>query len=261
MGSELPKNCLPTRLFLLVAAVAVIAWFYVSFPSLRAENSVARIGAGIRASEAYKPEILASAARRVEEDANLTRRAAGRSVLALIQLRQFENALAAGETTNIDQAAAELSEAIDAALSLAPADPFLWLARFWIQNTRLGFRNEHVSLLRASYELGPHEGWIATKRARIALTLASELSADLRRRAVDEFVDLVRWGLVIDAAAVAERLDQPLRQELFNHLNAVRLEQRRAFAQLWYRRDLDGIVVPGVDPPPTLRLPALPPGY
>jgi hypothetical protein len=113
-----------------------------------------------------------------------------------------------------------------------------------------------------SYELGPYEGWVAVKRCPIALTAFSALPRDLAERAISEFVGLVHWGLDSDAADIALGPGRPLRSVLFPRLKGLKYDQRRAFANLIYRRDVDDVLVPGVAPP-SVKIPApvLPPDF
>ncbi len=113
-----------------------------------------------------------------------------------------------------------------------------------------------------SYEQGPYEGWISVKRNRTALAILSILPRDLADRAIAEFVALVRWGFSIDAAEIAARLDRPRRELLFARLKDVKIEQRRQLADALYKREVDDVLVPGIEPPSQpSQMPILPPGY
>ena len=79
--------------------------------------------------------------------------------------------------------------------------------------------------------------------------------------AISEFVNLVRWGIAEEAADIAAGPGLPLRSFLFPRLRDLKLDQRRSFAQAIYRRELDDVLVPGIDPPkPQIPMPVLPPG-
>jgi hypothetical protein len=251
-----------TRLLLIIAGAMASAWAVATFPVFRSENLISSVARGVRAGDIYKPEILAAAEARIQNDRNLTQRSSGLSNAVLVRLRRTEDAINAGDQDIIDRNLELLSQIIDQSLADAPNDPFLWLVWFWLDNVRTGLRPEHLRFLRASYEFGPYEGWVALKRNRFALAIFSVLPSDLGDQAIAEFVDLVRWGLASEAADIAAGLARPVREILFARLKDVKIDQRRRFAQLWYRRDLDEMVVPGIEPPQQpIRLPVVPPGY
>src|SRR6185312_11066251 len=141
------------------------------------------------------PDVLNDLAARLTapDAAPLTSRTLGRA--AIVHLRQAELAFATDNRRAIDARLATLSGAIDDALANAPSDPFLWLVRFWLDNTRNGFDASHLRELRMSYALGPNEGWIAVKRSRLALAAFPGLTPTLADSAVAEFSGLVRSHL------------------------------------------------------------------
>jgi hypothetical protein len=123
-------------------------------------------------------------------------------------------------------------------------------------------RPDNLLFLRMSYDLGPYEGWIAIKRNRVALAAFAALTSDLAERAISEFVGLVRWGLISEAADIAAGTAPPLRRVLFARLKDLSYEQRRVFASTIYRREIDDVPVPGIAPPTNqIPLPVLPPDF
>jgi hypothetical protein len=250
------------QLLLVLAGGLAITWATLCLPSFRTQTFVSAVGRGIQNGEVYKAQILVAAESRVRDIPAFLMRPGAVNDLALIRLRMTEDAFTAGDRDAIDRNIEKLAVAVDGALSAAPTDPYLWLVKFWTENTRLGFTTQNLRFLRASYELGPHEGWVASRRGRLAIAMLPMLPPDLKKLATDEFVDLVKWGLASEAVDIAARVDEPVRKALFLRLKDVKIEERRRFAQLWYRRDLDSLTIPGVEPPPPpFRLPIIPPGF
>jgi hypothetical protein len=239
-----------------------MAWALAVFPVFWSENTVIDVARAVTAGEAFKPEILAAVEARTETNSGSKLRSSVLSKAAVIRLRQAENAIHADDTELTDQSIESLSRIVDESLLAAPSDPFLWLVRFWLDNTRSGLRPENLRFLRMSYNLGRYEGWIAVKRSRIAFAVFPVLPSDLAELAISEFVGLVRWGLVSEAAEIAAGPALPLRGILFPRLKELKVEQRRRFASVWYQRELDDVLVPGIAPPPVgIPLPVLPPDF
>jgi hypothetical protein len=217
-------------------------------------NSVA---SAIVAGDAFKPNVLAGVESLTERNRKLRSAMLGKAMI--IRLRQAEDAQRSGNSDLVDQRLKSLSEIVDETFRNAPDDPFLWLTEFWLDATRNGMR-PNPRFLRMSYELGPYEGWVDIRRDGLALAVFSALPGDLAERAISEFVELVRWRLAREAAAIAAGPGLPLRSVLFPRLKDLGYEQRRAFADAVYGRELDDVPIPGIDPPiPQVRVPVMPP--
>jgi hypothetical protein len=132
-------------------------------------------------------------------------------------------------------------------LTSAPADPFLWLTLFWLSNTRNGFAPEHLRYLEMSYLLGPNEGWIALKRNRFTLSVASVVPGDLVEKSVSEFVSLVRSGFYEQASQALIGPGWSLRDTLLGRLRDVNEAARRDFARNLRDMGIDDVVVPEVE--------------
>ena len=250
------------RIFLAMVGLSAMAWAVTVIPRLSFERDIVTVGKAVESGETFKPEVLVAVDARVKNENASMLRPSALGKAALISLRLAELAVRTGDTDRVNRSLESLSEIIDKSLQSAPHDSFLWLARFWLRNTRSGFLPEQLRDLKMSYELGPYEGWIAARRDGLALAVFSSLSKDLADRAISEFVELVRWGLVTDAANIAAGPGKPLRALLFPRLKDLSHDQRRPFAQLLYRRDLDDVLVPGIEPPSErIPMPVLPPGF
>ena len=249
------------RLFVATVGISGMLWAAAVVPVFWTDSTLVGVAKAVAVGEIFKPEILAAIDTRTEGDSWVIRSSVLSSVV-MIRLRRVEDAMKAGDPGRIDKSLQSLSRIIDQALSNAPNDSFLWLSRYWLFNTRNGSRSEYLPYLKMSYELGPYEGWISTKRSRVALAAFSELSNDLADRAISEFVGLVRWGFFVEAADIAGGPARPIQKVLFPRLKNLKYEQRRAFAQIIYQRELDDVPVPGIEPPhPNIPMPVLPPGF
>ena len=251
-----------TRLILAIAGVVAMAWAISVFSVFWSENVIIDVARAVTAGEVFKPEVLAAVEARTKANDGSTLRSSMLGKAAVIRLRLAEDAIRLGNRERIDQSLDSLAQIVDETLLNAPSDPFLWLVRFWLDSTRNGPRPENLRFLRMSYDLGPYEGWIAVKRSRVALAAYSALPSDLAELAISEFVELVRWGLLSEAAEIAAGPALSLRGILFPRLKDLKVEQRRAFASLIYQRELNDVLVPGIALPPVqIPMPVLPPGY
>jgi hypothetical protein len=250
------------RWIVALAGTLAMAWAIAVFPTFSSEMVIVDVAKAVAAGEAFRPEVLAAVDAQSDHSDGQSVRSLILGKAAIIRLRLAEDAIRVGDSKQIDRRLGSLSTILDTALSNAPADSFLWLARFWVDNIRNGFRLENLRELQMSYDLGRHEGWIAIKRNRFALVVYSVLPSDLAELAVSEFVDLVRWGFAGEAADIAAGPGLPLRNILFPRLKDLKVDQRLPFAQAMYRRDLDDVLVPGIAPPSRqIPMPALPPGF
>jgi hypothetical protein len=247
------------RLMLTALGAAAITWAVIVFPAFWSEKVIVDVAAAITRGEVFDPEVLAVVAARTEGRGSRLR-SATLSKAAMINLRQAENAMHGSDSVLIQRRLESVTRSVRQALDNAPDDPFLWLVWFSLDTYRHGARADSMRFLRMSYRLGPYEGWIAVRRDRIALASFQALPPDLRQRAVSEFVRLVRWGFIIEAADIAAGPARPLRAMLFPELKRLTYEQRHAFADAIYGRGLDDVPVPGIQPPPPpVSMPVMPP--
>jgi hypothetical protein len=250
------------RFGLAIIGALAVAWAFAVFPVFRSESVIVDVARAVIVGEAFKPDVLAAVEARTETEGGARLRSSVLAKAAAIRLRRAEDAIRTGNTEVTDQRLDSLARGVDETLQNAPDDPFIWLVRFWLDSTRNGLRSDNLPFLRMSYELGPYEGWIALKRERIALAAFAALPQDLAERAISEFVRLVKWGLVSEAAEIAAGPGLPLREILFPRLKDLSYDQRHAFANAVYGRELDDVPVPGIAPPtPQIPMPILPPNF
>jgi hypothetical protein len=168
---------------------------------------------------------------------------------AIVELRYLEQAMANADQPDIDSRMDGLIGAIRNSLQNAPADPFLWLVLFWLENTHNGFKRANFQYLQMSYATGPSEGWVAVRRHRLALALYNQLPPALKDASVAEFARLVDSNYIADAADILTGPAWPIREPVLAGLKDVDLVSRQTFAKTVYRLGYD-VAVPGVDQQP-----------
>jgi hypothetical protein len=236
------------RSFVVVVGCIGVWWGVIEFPVFWQESSTERIADRIIAGAPFKAEILARQfpiVNSIEKSADC-RPAALRSA-AIIQLRVVEAANSENDQT--DEQLMALGNVIRSSLTCSPADPFLWVVLFWIENALNGADPTYLNYLRMSYQLGPNEGWIALKRAPIVLAMMASLPPDLAKAGISDFVALVRSHLYTEAGDMVAGLGRPIRGLLFTRLTDITAADRQAFSRLLYDRGLDDVPVPDAVPP------------
>ncbi len=142
----------------------------------------------------------------------------------------------------------QLGASVRRSLSAAPADPLLWLTLFWSKRMADDRSKEDFAYLRMSYRVGPHEGWVASRRNYIAFANFPELPQDLADAAVTEFRDLVVSEYYHTAVKILVGPGWPIHDMLLRRLEDAPDEVRRQFASSANRLGYD-IAVPGVERP------------
>jgi hypothetical protein len=243
-SSVAPHYALITRGLLLVFACLALWWGITVLPKVWQQSSAERVAKRIIAGDPFKPEALSSPLLAVTAAENhaFCRPLAFESA-AIIQLRITETA--PGGLVRSNKQLDPLGTAIRNSLSCAPANPFLWLVLYAVQNAKYGFRPEDLNYLRMSYNLGPNEGWILEKRNPVAISQLELLPSDLSAKAIDEFMRLLMdrfYGRAVETfcSTTASRRDVILAE-----MTMVPLALRRAFARSVYDCGLD-VEVPGV---------------
>jgi hypothetical protein len=198
--------------------------------------------------EQFKPEALAGLISGLEtiENARYCRPPADRGG-AVIRLRTVEDAISAGEQPLIDPGLQDLDRSLRHSLACSPADPFLWLVLFWVENMRNGYKPENLALLKMSYRLGPNEAWIGLKRVSLALALLRQLPAELADSVVLEFMGLVNSGYYFQMASIFPRLDPEVSKLISGRSKTISLRNRELFAKELYRRGYNPSI-PGIAP-------------
>jgi len=235
-----------TRACLITLGMLSVAWGVFAFPAFWLQAPFDRLARQIIRGESFKLESLVER----EPDMNSLEQQSicrpGLRSLAIVRLHILELLYASAQGPLIDSHIDALRSSILLSLRCSPADPFLWLILYWLENTRSGFSPDHLQYLRLSYKLGPNEGWIAAKRNPIVLTVFERLPPDLADRVVSEFAGLIRSGLYEEGVAILTGPGWRIRAQLLDRLKELPQDVRSAFAKRLQARGYD-IEVPGVD--------------
>jgi hypothetical protein len=180
-----PGSNLPQRVLVVAIGLMGILWGVSEFSMFRREATINSISKRIIEGDAFKPEILlnqAELAEQIEKAGTCHPLMLRGTALARLRIAEMSgNPGLAPEPIRTNLA----TSAIRNSLACAPADPFLWLVLFGLEAPA------PLSYLRASYRLGPNEGWIALKRNPLAFAKFEYLPADLRDTAVREFLGIL----------------------------------------------------------------------
>jgi len=230
------------KLSLRASAIAIsligIVWGVLEIPALLQEFAIKKIAGRILVGEAYKPEILLKQASLLEstQKPELCRPSTLRS-WAVIRLRLAE----ISDNSALGPAPVRTNLALDAvrrSLACSPADPFFWLALYALEPSA------PLDYLTASYRLGPNEGWIALKRNPVAFANFDELSDDLRRMVVQEFVRIVEMDDINDAVKIFVGPAWDRRELILSQMDQVPLRQREQLQAALTGAGYD-VLVPG----------------
>ncbi|WP_140981693.1 hypothetical protein [Bradyrhizobium guangdongense] len=237
------------RVSLVVLGVLASAWGLAVGYVVWQQGPLDRVANAIIAGKPFRSEVISALIPRVERlEGQVYCRPSALRTAAIIRLRAAEMAIADGERTEIDSRMLSLRKSILLSLSCSPADAFLWAVLYWLENTRLGFRPEHLAYLRMSYVTGPNEGWVAIKRNRLALANLDRLPDDLAQMALDEFASLLESGVYDDVITILVSLPEPARERALRRIAGVSLSNRQVLSDLFYQRGYD-VTIPGATKP------------
>ena len=165
---------------------------------------------------------------------------------ALIELRLADLELESGSPIAGNSQFERTQIAIELALRAVPSDGFMWFALFWLTKTRDGYRQESLPYLRMSYRVAPHEGWIAERRNRVAVSILSVLPADLKETIITEFRNLVSSGFIEPAAEILTGPGWGNRELLLKGLANAPEDAKRQLADAIYGLGFD-VTIPGIE--------------
>jgi len=243
-----PGEIVLRPILILLGAFAMV-WGGLSFSPHWRQYSIEHVAGAILAGAHYNIEALdpvmpeVQAALKADRCEPQALRAA-----AVVLLHVVEQSYSTEQLPLLDQRVDDLDAAIRRSLGCAAADPFLWMVLFSIESARNGFRPEYLEYVRNSYDLGPHEGWIAVKRNRVVIAMFSRLPADIADMAIGEFAELVENQLYEPALDVLLGPGLAIRDRLLDRLAAVGRPQRVDFAVRIYAKGFD-LAVPGIPAP------------
>ncbi len=237
------------RLFMLGLGLGGAAWGAATFPTFWTQITIERTADAIVDRDTLKPHSLEPLLPAVDQiDKCRYCRPEALHNAAIIRLWLADDAMTNAEHNAIDARLDALQDAIRRSLAYAPSDPFLWMTLAWLDQTRQGYRPEQLTYLRLSYQLGPYEGWIASRRNRLALSLFERLPPDLAEDVIREFAGMVRSGFYRDVISILTGPGWSIHDRLLASLKDVDERQREELAKELYSAGYD-VTVPGISPP------------
>jgi len=165
---------------------------------------------------------------------------------AIIRLRLYEMAIDALDTRQAEERLRSLRSSVKRALNCVPTDGFLWFIQYWSAVNQGGQVTDHLEDLRLSYKLAPFEGWVAL-RSPYVLAIYDLLPDDLKQSARNEFVAIVRTGLIRDAVKILKGPGWRNRDSLLAGLTTVQLEFRLQLERALRAQNLI-VEIPGIEP-------------
>jgi len=228
------------RSFLAALGLIAIWWGIIGLPVFWRDSSLERIAAKVIAGDPFKGATLNRQLPLMGkiERSSYCHPAALRSA-AIIHLRMLEADALVNHGGLDNDELKSLDEVIRSSLSCAPADPFLWLVRYWVESEENGYKSDYLKYLRMSYRLGPNEGWIALKRNPVVVSVLVTLPPDLVNNALGEFTGLVDNGFSNEAVNILVGPGWSVKDRLLGRLNEVKQVNRQRFVRLLNERGYD----------------------
>ncbi|MCK1341630.1 hypothetical protein IVB38_38030 [Bradyrhizobium sp. 38] len=222
-------------------------WSVTVLPIFRSATSAREVTERIIADQRFKPGVLGEEfARREHEPERAVEQASFRRAQALLGLGVAEETIGKGSPEEADRQVIEAVERLRMSLELNPGDSFLWLMFYSIEIARAGFGIEKIAYLDQSYATGPHEGWVALRRNRLALSIFRLLGEPQKRRTVTEFAHMVGSDFIEAAAFNLTRVGWTNRDQLLGSLAAVDIASRQSLAKQLSNEGYKAII-PGID--------------
>jgi hypothetical protein len=116
----------------------------------------------------------------------------------------------------------------EAAAARSPLESNFWFLAATL-SARLGDLDSAVPYLKASYESGPNEQWIAERRALFVYALRARLDSDLERMLDQDFALLLRTERGLDVLAARYVDDPTMRDRLVTVAEALPPELQERF--------------------------------
>jgi hypothetical protein len=229
-----------------IAGIGAMMWAVEAFGVYRAEAPLTDIAQRILLGEEFTDAQLAAIKKDLDERASAEQvRASGLNSVAVIRLHFLESSSKSGSDRLTYSA--EVQSAVTAALAQSPVSSFSWLIEYWLGRPQSNASEADLKFLRMSYQTGPNEAWIASRRNPMTLAVFPSLPSELAERAISEFVGLVRSRLYSKAADILAGPGWPIHEQLLARLEGVDEEDRRGFATALASKDIPNVKVPGVE--------------
>lgn len=235
------------RLLALAFAALGLVWGVQMLPTLWQARGIERTADLILQGHRFATRDLIAAAARADAQGPSPYARVRRSV-AVLKLRLVEEAVATGDRQSLDRRLVDLRRSIIELFAIDPSDSFFWMMYYWCNMQTDGFAPSQLKFLEFSYDVGPNEGWIATRRNRLALSVFVDLSPAMSDRVLSEFAGLVSSGFIVDAASNLLGPGAVVKAQLLQRLADVPIAERELLARYLRGINVD-LAVPGVNLP------------
>jgi len=248
MWSKRQVGCLRplVRGVLVSAGLCGVVWSLSSLPSFWVAGPADDVASRILVNDSFSPGSLTAADLQKNDFRASPQLPKFIRAKALIQVRRAEDEVKSANSNLMDRELVAAVASVRASLALNPADSFLWLMLYSIENDLEGFSPKNLRYLDQSYLTGPREGWIALRRNRFALAIFSLLRDPTKDFVVSEFAGMVRSDLTTEAAINLVTVGWTYRERLLASLADVDLISREALAKKLSQEGVK-VVVPGVE--------------
>lgn len=237
------------RAFGVLLGLCAIAWGGFFLPFFWHQASVRQVTVELLRGHAFKTQWLLEEAEQAAADQFPFCNPTNLHDAVVLRHAVLEEAMARGDQTLVSSTSSLLYDNSRTALACSPADSFVWLTLFWLDAVKRGVRPENERYLRLSYDLAPHEAWIALWRNRLSIAMFAQLPPDLADAAIEEFVKLVDTGMLYSETATIFISAAPgVRSLMSQQLRTGKLIPRQIFARTLNEKGFD-FDIPGVEKP------------
>lgn len=236
-----PLSTLGLRFLLLLLGLIGGLWSNSTLSTFRSLLAVREVTDRIVVEDRFKPGVLTNI--QAWLDALPVPRVQHPDVVrakALVAVRKSQETMAQDGAVEADLLVEVAEQRVRSTLAQSPADSFLWQTLYSVATFRSGFDESNIQFLELSYATGPFEGWIASRRSRLALASFPMLSSRLQERVIAEFAALVDSDFIEVAVNNLETVGWAQRESLLAGLKTVDIESKERLSR---RLSADGINV------------------
>jgi hypothetical protein len=208
---------------------AGLIWGWCALPTSEAADDFRYLESQLLQAETFGPKTLA---RKLESPAALALSDCdvhSQTALLLMEMRLTQAALNKGSVEEFDKHSQSLEARSRRVLGCTPHQSFIWLLAFSLEVMHGRLNERSLNLLAMSYETSPYEGWIAMRRAFVAIPLVQLMPEPLKEQILGEFQHLVQNGFVREAAASYSAASVSVRSLLRIRIERLNVRQQKAF--------------------------------
>jgi hypothetical protein len=224
-----------TRAVIVSLGVLGIGWSCLTIPTFLNEYPISQFAARIQRGDTFPAERLQEQLSRFRAGPHLTECSANAAHSSAV----VEFTSVRGDAASLDAQIEAAHRSVLAALSCVPSDGYLWFALFQIESVQSGLREDYIAHLAMSYKVNPNEAWLAIPRNRAAFAIYPALSEGMKSKVLDEFCQLVRTGLYLDAMDIFLGAAQPYQEALVKRMTNLPVRDRQLFAVALARKGVD----------------------